>query len=96
MDLSQIFGRNIAEYLTLRQSDTLMSLRSGEVEAAVENSQRNENKDMEPELSLEKAEEILRNVYQAVGIVPPENCSEILRRGKRKESLDGRMPVTGV
>lgn len=34
-------------------------------------------------LSLEDAEEILRRVYQSAGIAPPENCSEILRRGSK-------------
>ena len=48
------------------------------------NRQCNENQEPEPKLSLEKAEEILRNVYQAVGISPPEDCAEILRRGTEK------------
>lgn len=47
--------------------------------------QLKENEDMEPKLSLEKAEEILRNVYQAVGMEPPENCREILRRGAEQK-----------
>lgn len=42
------------------------------------------HKDMEPELSIERAEEILRNVYKAVGARPPENCSEILRKGRKR------------
>lgn len=41
-----------------------------------------ESGEEEPKLSLERAEEILRNVYKAVGAAPPENCSEILRRGE--------------
>lgn len=49
----------------------------------MQNTQPNEYKSREPRLSLEKAEEILRNVYQAVGIAPPENCAEILRKEKR-------------
>lgn len=44
------------------------------------------NDDVEPKLSLEKAEEILRNVYHAVGMDPPENCSEILRAIPKGES----------
>ncbi|MDE7068140.1 MAG: hypothetical protein K2O83_10825 [Schaedlerella arabinosiphila] len=44
----------------------------------------NEKEEMEPKLGLEKAEEILRNVYQAAGIAPPENCAEILQRGAEK------------
>lgn len=53
------------------------------------NRQYSENQEPEPKLSLEKAEEILRNVYQAVGMEPPENCREILRRGaeQKKGSL---------
>lgn len=49
--------------------------------------------DAEPELSLEKAEEILRNVFQAVGMTPPENCSEIIRRGREKANQEGRVCV---
>lgn len=45
---------------------------------------------MEPRLSLERAEEILRNVYKAVGVTPPENCSEILRRGGKNEMIWSR------
>ncbi len=46
----------------------------------MQNDERNEERDKIPDLSLEKAEEILRNVFQASGIKPPENWSEILRR----------------
>jgi hypothetical protein len=59
-------------------------IRVGEVSEAVRNRQWNDNNTIEPRLSLEKAEEILRNVYQAVGISQPENCAEILRRGAEK------------
>ncbi len=52
----------------------------------------NENKEIEPRLSLEKAEEILRNVYRAAGAAPPENCSEILRRGSEKTFKKRMMP----
>lgn len=47
------------------------------------NEQWSETDNRDPRLSLEKAEEILRNVYRAAGISPPENCAEILRRGAR-------------
>ena len=43
----------------------------------------NENEDMEPMLSLERAEEILRNVYRAAGMEPPNNCTDILRKGQK-------------
>lgn len=45
------------------------------------NKKRNENEDVELNLSLDRAEEILKNVYQSVGIAPPDNCKEILRQG---------------
>lgn len=47
----------------------------------MKNSHLNEN--LYPMLSLERAEEILRNVYQAAGISPPDHCGDILRRGKQ-------------
>lgn len=48
------------------------------------NCQSRELDNMEPKLSVERAEEILRNVYKAVGVTPPENCSEILRKGRKE------------
>lgn len=42
-------------------------------------------------LSREKAEEILKNVYRAAGISPPDNCGEILRRGN-KENIEKDLP----
>lgn len=47
----------------------------------MQDNRSNENQNVEPKLSLEKAEEILRNVYEAAGMTPPENCAEILRKG---------------
>ncbi len=49
-------------------------------------------KNLEPRLSFDRAGEILKNVYQAVGISPPENYLEILRQGTEKDILckDGR------
>lgn len=46
---------------------------------------RKKNQEPEPKLSLEKAEEILRNVYREAGIEAPENCMEILRRGAEQK-----------
>lgn len=46
----------------------------------MQSDERNEERDKIPDLSLEKAEGILRNVFQAPGIKPPENCSGIFRR----------------
>lgn len=64
---------------------------SREVGRAMRNSQWNEKKayefiESEPKLSLDKAEEILKNVYQAAGISPPDNCAEILQRGAEHHS----------
>ena len=69
----------------MRQSGFLPEiLLSREVGGTMTGRKWSENKELEPRLSLEKAEEILRNVYQAVGISPPEDCAEILRRGTEK------------
>ncbi len=43
--------------------------------------------DLEPRLSLEETEKILKNVFQAVGIETPVNCMEILRRREEKKNL---------
>ena len=53
-------------------------------EGRMKNKKTSEYEGGEPELSIERAEEILRNVYKAVGAVPPENCSEILRASSRR------------
>lgn len=53
-------------------------------ERRVKKIKSSEFEEIEPKLSIERAEEILRNVYQAVGAVPPENCSEILRKGRKR------------
>ncbi len=47
------------------------------------------NENIEPKLSLEKAEDILINVYKAAGISPPENCAEILRSGRKNPYRKG-------
>lgn len=53
-------------------------------EGRMKNKKTSGYEDGEPEFSIERAEEILRNVYKAVGAVPPENCSEILRKGRKR------------
>ena len=69
----------------MRQSGFLPEiLLSREVGGTMTGRKWSENKELEPRLSLEKAEEILRNVYRAAGAAPPEKCSEILRRGSEK------------
>lgn len=37
-----------------------------------------------PELSIEKAYEILKNVFYACGMEPPSNCKKILNRKIKK------------
>lgn len=49
----------------------------------MQNDQWKEIGDTEHVLSMEKAEEILRNVFQAVNITPPANIHAILLRERR-------------
>jgi len=45
---------------------------------------RLEMEEPEPRLTPERAEEILRKVFHAAGIAPPDHCAEIIRRGREE------------
>ena len=65
------------------QSKSRQSISSHPVSCEAGEFHSNQAAPASPALSLEDAEEILRRVYQSTGIAPPENCSEILRRGNK-------------